>query len=110
MLGKGKRVSEQAYTVEVQPDYLEKITRARPAQALAELIWNSLDADASYVSTRFGHNALGGLASIQLRDNGTGIPYEKAPELFKRLGREHALCRGVQFNIQKIWLHCHNWE
>ena len=77
---------EQAYAVEVQPDYLEKITRARPAQALAELIWNSLDADASYVSTRFGHNELGRISSIQLRDNGTGIPYDKAPELFRRLG------------------------
>ena len=51
---------------------------ARPAQAIAELIWSSLDADASYVSASFGHNALGRVDSIQLRDNGTGIPYDKA--------------------------------
>ena len=97
-------MSEQAYAVEVQPDYLEKITRARPAQALAELIWNSLDADASYVSTRFGQNALGGLASIQLRDNGTGIPYEKAPELFKRLGGSWKR-PGAQTAKEKRFLH-----
>lgn len=77
---------EQAYVVEVQSDYLEKLTRAKPPQALAELIWNSLDADASQVSVRFSSNELGRLSSIQVRDNGTGIVYQRAPELFRRLG------------------------
>lgn len=97
-------MSEQAYAVEVQPDYLEKITRARPAQAIAELIWNSLDADASYVSARFGHNALGRVDSIQLRDNGTGIPYDKAPELFRRLGGSWKR-PGAQTEREKRFLH-----
>jgi Histidine kinase-, DNA gyrase B-, and HSP90-like ATPase/Type I restriction enzyme R protein N terminus (HSDR_N) len=79
-------MTERAYPVEVQPDYLEKITRAKPPQALAELVWNSLDADARNVSVRFGHNDLGRMSKIQVRDNGTGIVYDKAPELFKRLG------------------------
>ena len=34
----------QQYLVEVQEDYLKKITGAKPVQALAELIWNALDA------------------------------------------------------------------
>ena len=79
-------MSQQAYPVEVQPDYLEKITGAKPPQALAELIWNSLDADATSVSVRFDHNELGKLSKTQIRDNGCGIPYAKAPELFRRLG------------------------
>lgn len=79
-------MSEHAYPVEVQPDYLEKITGAKPPQALAELIWNALDADASLVSVRFGHNDLGRLSKIQISDDGTGIIFEKAPELFRRLG------------------------
>lgn len=79
-------MNEHAYPVEVQPDFLEKITRAKPPQALAELIWNSLDADARTVSVRFGYNDLGRISKIQVRDNGTGIAYDKAPELFKRLG------------------------
>lgn len=79
-------MSQQAYPVEVQPDYLEKITGAKPPQALAELIWNSLDADATRISVRFENNDLGKLSKIEVRDNGTGIPYERAPELFGRLG------------------------
>ena len=39
-------MADQAYSVEVQTDFLEKITRARPILALSEFIWNSLDADA----------------------------------------------------------------
>jgi len=58
------------YPVEVQSDYLEKITRARPAPALAELIWNALDADASRVSVTFHDNEMGGLDRIVIRDNG----------------------------------------
>jgi hypothetical protein len=53
----GVAVAQKAYPVEVQPDYLEKITRAKPPQALAELIWNSLDADARTVSVRFGDDS-----------------------------------------------------
>jgi integrase len=42
-----------SYSVEVQSDFLEKITRANPIQALAEFIWNSLDADATAVDVSF---------------------------------------------------------
>ena len=42
-------MGEQVYPVEVQSDHLEKITQAQPVAALAELIWNSLDADATKV-------------------------------------------------------------
>ncbi len=74
------------YPVEVQSDFLEKITRAKPVQALAEFIWNSLDADASRVDVFINTNALGVMSDIIVRDNGTGMEYEKAPELFQRLG------------------------
>lgn len=74
------------YPVEVQSDYLEKITRARPAPALAELIWNALDADASRVSVTFHDNEMGGLGRIVIRDNGEGIPQAKAPSFFGNLG------------------------
>lgn len=46
------------YSVEVQEDYLKKITGAKPVQALAELIWNALDADASDVAVTFNYNEL----------------------------------------------------
>lgn len=75
-----------SYSVEVQTDFLEKITRANPIQALAELIWNSLDADAVRVEANFEQNELGGMSKIIVRDNGTGMEYERAPELFRSLG------------------------
>jgi hypothetical protein len=72
--------------VEVQCDFLEKITRAKPVQALGEFIWNSLDADTSAVDVFFEDNELGVLSRIIVLDNGTGMERVRAPELFGSLG------------------------
>lgn len=76
----------QQYPVEVQPDHLEKITRAKPVQALAELIWNGLDADANRITVSFEQNELGALDRVTVRDNGNGLSRADAPERFRRLG------------------------
>lgn len=91
-------MSMQQYPVEVQPDYLEKITKAKPIQALAELIWNSLDADATRVSVSFDHNELGALDRITVRDNGSGLPRNDAPECFRRLGGSWKKARNATAN------------
>jgi hypothetical protein len=80
------QMTAEQYPVEVQSDYLEKITRAKPVQALSELIWNSLDADATRVSVSFDHNELGALERVTVRDNGNGLPRADAPEYFRKLG------------------------
>ena len=82
---RAKTATERSYTVEVQPDFIERQTKARPIRAVAELIWNSLDADATRVDVRFFRGELG-MAKIVVRDNGHGIPYRDAPHLFTRLG------------------------
>lgn len=79
-------MTNQAYKVQVQSDYLSKITRAQPVLALSELIWNSLDADAHSVDVTFEYNELDTLATIIVRDDGRGIPHAEAPELFQNLG------------------------
>jgi hypothetical protein len=79
-------MGNHSYPVEVKSDFLEKITRAKPVQALAELIWNSLDADARKVEVFVEENALGAMSRIIIRDTGTGIEFDKAPELFSSLG------------------------
>jgi len=79
-------MANHSYSVEVQSDFLEKITRAKPVQALAEFIWNSLDADASSIDVSAEQNELGAMSKMIVRDNGTGMEYEKAPELFRSLG------------------------
>jgi hypothetical protein len=79
-------MGNRSYPVEVHSDFLEKITHAKPVHALAELIWNSLDADAHRVDVLIEENELGAMSRIIVRDNGTGMEYVDAPELFKRLG------------------------
>jgi hypothetical protein len=74
------------YTVEIQPDFLERQAKAQPIAAVAELIWNGLDADASAISVDFEGSDLGGLGRIIVTDNGDGIPHADAPMLFGNLG------------------------
>ncbi|MDB6001461.1 MAG: hypothetical protein JWP52_3160 [Rhizobacter sp.] len=85
----------QQYPVEVQADHLEKITRAKPVQALSELIWNGLDADANRVSVSFEHNAIGTLDRVTVRDNGLGLPRSEAPECFRKLGGSWKKFRSI---------------
>ena len=73
------------YKVEVQPDFIERQAKAGPVQAVAELVWNGLDADAQNVDVRLEVDELGA-ATVVVRDDGTGMPFDDAPELFTRLG------------------------
>ena len=74
------------YPVKVQGDFLEKITHSRPVPALAEFIWNSLDADARVVDVYFQYNELGTLDRIVIRDDGKGMDRRDAPDFFGSLG------------------------
>jgi len=58
----------------------------KPILAAAELIWNAVDADANRVDVILHDDALGGLSSIEVADNGHGIPYAEAEDLFSRFG------------------------
>lgn len=88
-------MGSQTYPVQVQHDYLEKMTRARPVQALCELIWNSFDADAQSVRVVLNPSELKGFHSIVVIDDGTGIPRGEAPELFGKLGGSWKRAGGV---------------
>lgn len=78
-------MSDHSYPVEVQADFIERQAKAKPVQAVAELIWNGLDADATRIDVRLEFGELG-MTKIVVRDNGEGIPFNDAPELFTRLG------------------------
>ena len=73
-------------TVRVQEDHLETLAKTRPMTALAELIWNALDAEAREVRIEFVENALEGLEQIRIIDNGHGLPYGEAAAVFESLG------------------------
>ncbi|OLL33539.1 hypothetical protein BTH42_00655 [Burkholderia sp. SRS-W-2-2016] len=79
-------MAAKQYVVEVKPDFLEKITRAKPVPALSELIWNAFDADAKNVDVSFEYNELDTLSAIVVKDDGEGLPWAEAEARFISLG------------------------
>lgn len=77
---------ETTFQVTAKTDFLARQASAPPLMALAECVWNSLDADAMKVEVELHDGPLGGLDRIIVRDNGTGMTREDAPRLFERLG------------------------
>ena len=77
---------EEHLSVAVRDDFVARQTKAKPVPALAELLWNSLDGDATDVSVEFSHNDLaGGMSKIVVYDNGDGFSGQ-ARALFGNLG------------------------
>lgn len=74
------------FLVNVEKDHIERLTSARPLAAISELIWNAYDADAKKVFVEFEAGDLTELALIRVRDDGNGIPLEKAKDYFSSLG------------------------
>jgi len=73
-------------TVQVKDDHLETLARTKPMTALAELIWNALDAEATEVHVEFIENKMEGLDTIRITDNGHGLSYDHALIVFQNLG------------------------
>jgi len=72
--------------VQAQKDHITSLCTASPIQALAELIWNALDADAFDVKVDVIQNALGGIDAIRVADDGQGINALEADQHFGNLG------------------------
>ncbi len=72
--------------VEAQADHLESLARGKPVNALAELIWNALDADADRVRIAITDGDLGNPTVIEVSDNGSGITLDDAERAFGNLG------------------------
>lgn len=77
----GKRL-----TLEIQGDVVSRLTRARPLDSLSELIWNSLDADATRIDVKTVADSLNSLTAIVVQDNGHGFSREDALNQFDRYG------------------------
>jgi hypothetical protein len=73
--------------IEIEEDFMARQTRAEPVHALAELIWNSVDADATRVTVEFEFKDLAlGMSKIVVYDDGHGIRRDQAKQLFGHLG------------------------
>lgn len=72
-------------TVTVEQDHLERLVK-KPLTGLAELIWNSLDADATDIAVEVEVNDWDVIDQVKVIDNGTGITPERAESDFGHLG------------------------
>jgi len=72
--------------VQAQKDHITSLCTASPIQALTELVWNALDADAFDVKIDIIQNPLGGIESIRVADDGLGINALSADKYFGNLG------------------------
>jgi hypothetical protein len=75
----------QILTLDMQDDFASKLGAGRPVQAIAELIWNGLDAEANSVKVTAEVGELR-LDSITVRDTGHGMSRAEAVPLFQNLG------------------------
>lgn len=82
--------SARSITMTIQPDQIEPLTRKRPIEGLAELIWNALDADATRIDVSCENDLLpDSIKSITVKDNGLGMPSDAAEEAFSNFGGSH---------------------
>lgn len=68
-------------------DYVAKIAHENdPIRGIIELIWNSIDAEASRIKVELERNSSGGIAAIKVNDDGHGISADEVSSTFGRLG------------------------
>jgi len=72
--------------IQVQQDHIESLTKSNGINALSELIWNSLDADATEIRINYEKNQIGHYNYISIEDNGNGLSYQMAENVFQKLG------------------------
>lgn len=87
--------------VEAQADHLESLARGKPVNALAELIWNALDADADRVRIAVTDGELGNPTLIEVSDNGMGITLDEAERAFGNLGGSWKRDRPITLKSNK---------
>ncbi|MBF0426430.1 MAG: ATP-binding protein [Magnetococcales bacterium] len=93
-------------SVKVHDDHVERLTKAKPIQALAELIWNAFDADASRVDVELEYDTVfESMKSVTVRDDGHGISHEDARNLFTGLGGSWKAAGGAKSKSLGRMLH-----
>ncbi len=79
--------------VQISPEHIDRNAKASPKEAIKELLWNSCDADATFIGVSFKYNFFGNkdgeIENITVRDNGHGIKYEDMETLFGLYGRSN---------------------
>ncbi|MCW2875930.1 MAG: hypothetical protein JWQ95_30 [Sphaerisporangium sp.] len=73
--------------IEAKPDHLLRLARLKdPVGAVAEMIWNALDAEACHITVDLDVNELNGVESVNVTDDGHGMPNASCGGYFGGLG------------------------
>ena len=75
--------------------------RDQPVQAVIELIWNSLDAEADNVNVVIERDALDAVERVRVEDNGHGMAPEAIPSAFQHLGGSWKATAKLSPNIKR---------
>ncbi|MDF3141820.1 MULTISPECIES: ATP-binding protein [unclassified Streptomyces] len=80
----GPRATE--FQLEVGERKILQFARKPQIAAVAELVWNALDADASHVEVELRRTSMEAISEIVVRDDGYGITPERARSAFRDFG------------------------
>lgn len=73
--------------LDAKPDHVLRLARRNdPRGAVAEVVWNALDAEAHYVDIDIQVNDVGGVERVIVRDDGHGMPAASCGSYFGDLG------------------------
>jgi hypothetical protein len=96
------------HQVKAGKSHLEQYSDRPPVDALVELIWNALDAEADRVAVKFERDSLGDgaaehISRIWVEDNGHGIDPSTVVERFTSLGDSWKLgLNGLSLNGKRV--------
>ena len=79
-------VTSRHLAVRVNHDHLRGLTRCHPSVGIAELIWNSVDADANKVCVWLRDGPIGAIEVVEVNDDGAGIDVPRVDDAFQKLG------------------------
>lgn len=78
--------SEKTVRLKTRQDHLQRVVKRRsPFDAVCELIWNALDADATRVGVVLHEDSIGGI-TVDVTDDGHGFDQKVASRAFENLG------------------------
>lgn len=72
--------------VGIESDAIEKYAKVTADQALEELLWNAIDAEASRIEVILHRQELDGINKIVIEDDGHGISVDDAEKIFGNIG------------------------
>lgn len=79
-------MSVKTIKVGIESDAIEKFAKVSVDQALEELIWNSIDAEASLIEVVLHRQELEGITKVVINDDGHGISVDDAEKIFGNIG------------------------